>query len=756
MLFASANAFAKLDNVLVNLHKCGLDYSVASAKITSRDSASQKPGYFTRGTGLPTSLDIQGIPTRCVEIENAFIWFAYSMPAKAPAKPFKVKVTNPKGNSATFTATLCGIGEKKEGTGWNDDAKQHYRVDAKSIIDGNGTYHIDIDADPYYMDGITMMVIFSDMSASFQGHLLINEGFIYRVDKYNANNNMLRHELIGLDVCEATADTRAFTIFADLQTEQNINAVLNFHFHFETVQRRFWNFDTYSNFKLKKGQDKFVFSIEPETNMSSDQFTWLLAGLYYKTKNCFTCDAKLDVSIQQTASELCPGGEVVLTADAVASVDVSKATYEWSSVPTGFTANTKSVTIKPDITRQYKVRVVVGDNCLVGEQSCSVQVLDPPKADAGEDVRLCGTGSIVIGQGATGGTPPYLYQWSPEYALSSTTIAKPICYSDKDITYYLKVTDSKGCVGYDTMKVIRYTIDPPMIIINGDTDICNCQNTIISVIEDFAHYQWNTGATTKSITVDKPGIYFVKVTDVNGCSNVSDTVEIKGSTASSTIALNEETIYAKLGESITIPLRIKQATNLDKCGLYEYEATVSFNRSVLVPIDGTPFGQIIEPERILNLKGKRKPGDTLLMNLHFKAVLGNADFTKVSLRDFVWKECNSEISTIDSNVKITDICEAGGLRLFDSQAVPTSLKQNYPNPFDESTKIEFTAGEDGIAKLYISNMLGELITTYEIHCKAKNNYEVNLDAIDLPSGIYTCKLTINGKEYHKIMRKVGN
>lgn len=756
ILLSSARAFAGLDNILVNLHKCGLDYSVASAKVTSRDSASQKPGYFTLGTGLPTSLFIQGIPYKCYTIEHAFIWFSYSMPGKAPAKKFKVKVTNPKGKEETFTAELCGIGDKQEGTGWNDDAKHHYRVDARSIIDGNGAYTIDIDADTYYMDGLTMMVIHSDMSASYQGHIVINEGLIYRVDKFN-NDNIVRHEILGLNVCEATTDTRAFTIFTDLQTEQNVYAVMNYHFNFENVQRRFWNFDSFYGAKLKKGQDKFVFEIASETRRSSDQYTWLLAGLYYRTKNCFTCSSSVDVEIQQTANEVCPGSEVVLTANVSSeSADVSDATYEWTSEPAGFTANTKRVTLVPDATRQYRVRVVVGDNCLFGEQTCSVQVLEPPTANAGEDVKLCGTGNIVIGQPASGGNPPYLYEWTPEYALSSTTIATPICYSDKDISYVLKVTDSKGCVGYDTVNVIRYTIDKPAVSVEGDSTLCTCQNTTLSVVEDFAYYQWNTGESTKSITVNKPGIYFVKVTDINGCSNVSDSIEIKGVEATSTIALNEETIYTKLGEDVCIPLRVKSGTNLDRCQLYEYEASISFNRSVLVPISGTPFGQIIEPDRIIDLKGRRSPGDSILTRLNFKAVLGNSDYTQVRIVDFKWKECESNIYTIDSIVKITDICEAGGKRLFDSEAARTDLKQNYPNPFDKSTKIEFTAGEDGIAKLYISNMLGELITVYEITCKAKNNYEVSLDAIDLPSGIYTCKLTINGNEYHKIMRKVGH
>lgn len=736
------------------MHKCGLDYVVASVKVTSRDSVSQQPGYFTRGTGLPTKLTVMGIPDKCVNIEKAYIWFSYSLPLKKAPQPFNVQIRNPQNKEIYRPSTIAGRGTNGEGTGWNDDSKIHHRLDVTDIISGNGEYTINMNADSYYLDGVSLMIIYSNMNAPYQGHIVINDGFVFRVDKIG-EPSQLRHDIIGLNVCESTYHTRAFALFSDLQTNQTINAVFNFNFNFITALRKFWNFETSSNFPLAKGQNKFVFGIEPELEKSSDQYTWLMAGLYYRTNNCFSCESNVDIQIQQSTNSICPGEEVVLTANIPANYKESEAKYLWSSDPVGFTSNQKTIKVYPSTKTKYTVDVILGDNCLRGKQTATIELMEPPVADAGEDIKLCGNGQLKIGKPASKGTPPYKYEWSPAEGLSNVNAESPICSAKRDITYFLKVIDSKGCFSYDTVNVKRYDLEAPKIQVIGSVAICKCSSTEITVIGDYDNYKWNTGETTKTIKVDKAGEYYVTVMDKSGCFNSSEPIQIKNIAAQTVVSLNEELIQAKLGEDITIPLKIKSSQNLNECGLHNYEATISFNRSVLVPINNTPLGQIIEPNRHINLKGRRNPNDTLLLNMQFKAVLGNSDFTKVKLESFKWTECESDISTLDSAVKIIDICEAGGLRLFDSKAVVTNLKQNYPNPFDKSTKIEFSTSQASKAQLIIANLLGETIASFDYDCQANIQYELNLDAVNLPSGVYCCRLIINGKEYNRIMRKIG-
>jgi hypothetical protein len=56
---------------------------------------------------------------------------------------------------------------------------------------------------------------------------------------------------------------------------------------------------------------------------------------------------------------------------------------------------------------------------------------------------------------ATGGTPPYLYQWSPATDLDSDTISNPTLLSINfgQRTYVLEVTDARNCLAIDSLMI---------------------------------------------------------------------------------------------------------------------------------------------------------------------------------------------------------------------------------------------------------------------------------------------------------------
>jgi len=72
-----------------------------------------------------------------------------------------------------------------------------------------------------------------------------------------------------------------------------------------------------------------------------------------------------------------------------------------------------------------------------------------------------------------------------------------------------------------------------------------------------------------------------------------------------------------------------------------------------------------------------------------------------------------------------------------------NLSQNYPNPFNPSTIIEYSIPESGDVKLEVYNSLGEELVTLVNEYKEAGNYNINLDAADLSSGIYYYRLTSN-------------
>jgi len=78
-----------------------------------------------------------------------------------------------------------------------------------------------------------------------------------------------------------------------------------------------------------------------------------------------------------------------------------------------------------------------------------------------------------------------------------------------------------------------------------------------------------------------------------------------------------------------------------------------------------------------------------------------------------------------------------------------SLKQNFPNPFNPTTAIEYNLPEKGLVKLSIYNMLGQQVRTLVNTNQEANNYRVTWNGLDdngvvAPSGIYFYTINANG------------
>ncbi len=79
----------------------------------------------------------------------------------------------------------------------------------------------------------------------------------------------------------------------------------------------------------------------------------------------------------------------------------------------------------------------------------------------------------------------------------------------------------------------------------------------------------------------------------------------------------------------------------------------------------------------------------------------------------------------------------------DIKEIPTNfvLHQNYPDPFNPSTTIEYTIARPEFITLRIFNVLGEQITTMVAEQQAPGKYKVQWLADDFTSGIYFYRLT---------------
>lgn len=81
-----------------------------------------------------------------------------------------------------------------------------------------------------------------------------------------------------------------------------------------------------------------------------------------------------------------------------------------------------------------------------------------------------------------------------------------------------------------------------------------------------------------------------------------------------------------------------------------------------------------------------------------------------------------------------------------------ALMQNYPNPFNPTTVIRFDVPSSEFVSLKVYDALGRVVKTLVNEVKTMGRYAVNLNADDLPSGVYIYRL--NAGSYTKVMKMV--
>jgi len=217
----------------------------------------------------------------------------------------------------------------------------------------------------------------------------------------------------------------------------------------------------------------------------------------------------------------------------------------WTDIYSGPNTQWSPPSAKPDGTYCYRVRASnsCGDSSWSDEKCAPVG--DDLVADAGADKTIChpnngGTHSVQIGGNptASGGTPDYEYNWSPNTGLNNTSIANPTANPTTTTTYTVTVTDANNDTATDSVTVL---VNPELIANAGeDRAINKGESTTIGGSPTASggtppyEYRWtpSTGLNNPNIanpvaSPDKPGIYIYTVTVANAieCQD-SDSVTV--------------------------------------------------------------------------------------------------------------------------------------------------------------------------------------------------------------------------------------
>lgn len=516
-----------------NQSACGLNYVQASQLTETRSATLANPPFNTNGTGLPVTLPITGIPP-CATILKAYVWYTVSCLTAPPATT--VNLTNPASAVSNNPATNIGTHGDKV---WGEMGSVAYRADVTANVTSNGNYVVDITGfsdKNREVDGVTLMIIYKDNSATYQGSLVIWDGCLvgcYANPPFYGVPNVANLTMNGIAACGNSTTANAFIIVSDMQNGGGVNppthqATLNGATG--TYPNNFYNFNV-TNTTVTSGQSTSAFGL---SSTGGDCFGWSVMGLYYQTTSCVTCTpANLTLTVTPTNATCGTQG----SATASASGSSSPYTYTWSTGATGPSVNNLAA-------GSYSVTVQDATGCTTSQPftitsaagASSTLTSTPTSCNGGND------GSATAN--TTGGQTPYTYAWATTPVQITATVTGLAVG-----TYSVQVADASGC---STTYSVAITQPAVMTATTAATNIsCFGGNDGSATVAGGGGtspytYTWSpsggAGATASGLSA---GNYSVVVTDSKGCTESSSAVI----TEPTAVTLNPSATPAACGAS---------------------------------------------------------------------------------------------------------------------------------------------------------------------------------------------------------------
>ncbi|MFK8037948.1 MAG: T9SS type A sorting domain-containing protein [Crocinitomicaceae bacterium] len=238
--------------------------------------------------------------------------------------------------------------------------------------------------------------------------------------------------------------------------------------------------------------------------------------------------------------------------------------------------------------------VDVSNNCGTVRDSIIITVFENSQVDLGTDTTVCNGVTLTLNAYTTSNAN---YLWYDNATDSVAQITVPG-------VYWVKVTDSIGCIDRDTINV---NYDPtPSVNLGNDTTLCAGEILVLDASNSNSIYFWqNNASTTNSIfEVSSAGTYWVSV-EMNLCS-ASDTILVDFFQIDNSLSVSDITLSANLSAAqyqwldcdnnyATIPNETNQNYTATANGNYALEITGNgcTDTSACVNISTVGIGQTI-------------------------------------------------------------------------------------------------------------------------------------------------------------------
>ncbi|GEM_PF-2473212 len=188
----------------------------------------------------------------------------------------------------------------------------------------------------------------------------------------------------------------------------------------------------------------------------------------------------------------CPGSEVILTAQGIGN-------FLWSTGET-----TASISVSPMETTAYSV--IASNGCdVTATDEIIVNIIAGTTVNAGEDISICLGTEVTLTAEGNGN-----YLWNTGETTASILVS-PI-----ETTTYSVTSTSENCSVTDEVIVTITAL--PEVSLGDDISICSGQETILTA-EGVGIFLWNTGETSKSITINPKETTTYTVVASSTCNN---------------------------------------------------------------------------------------------------------------------------------------------------------------------------------------------------------------------------------------------
>jgi uncharacterized protein YegL len=207
--------------------------------------------------------------------------------------------------------------------------------------------------------------------------------------------------------------------------------------------------------------------------------------------------------------------------------------------------------------------------------------------------------------------------------------------------------------------------------------------------------------------------------------------------------LNVPDTEAYPGQNFRVPVIINNREEMQKLVKGTIDFELEFNSTLLWPFDYQPVivNNLASKIEITDLSLESLENDTLVQ-IWFKAALGNATETGLILSNVESSSGRAEISVSNGSFTLLGICEEGGTRLINPNS-RAGILSIAPNPASNKITFHVSITEKGLTELAIYDIMGEKVKTVYEGFNSTDDLEsfdeyINLsaDISDISSGQY--------------------